>query len=143
MEVLRERYGPKVTYVENTTKFTGARITREEAGAITFDLEKYILETVSQAGLLNEPGATAPSRADLFDAPTDPTPCDQATYSNLSGNVTFTAQVRYDITKEATHLAKVIRNPTVSDMEKLVLVIRYLVMALLITQLKGLFCMHG
>jgi hypothetical protein len=124
--VLKERYGDNITYNEVTTNFCGFALTRHEHGALSFDLEKYILKTVKQAGLENAPGATAPSRADLFSPPTNPTPSDQSLYATLMGRVTHIAQLRYDIVKEATHLAKVISTPTVSDMEKLVLVIRYL-----------------
>jgi hypothetical protein len=124
--VLRERYGSNITYKEVTQDFCGSRLTRDPHGALTFDLEKYIMKTVKLAGLENEPGATAPSKDDLFDLPTDTTPCNQPIYSNLMGKVTFIAQVRYDITKEATHLAKFISAPTMSDMEKLVMVLRYL-----------------
>ena len=124
--VLKERYGDNITYKEKTIDCTGFTLTRYEHGAISIDLEKYILKTVRLAGLENDPGATAPSREDLFLPPTDSTPCDQPIYANLMGRITYVAQVRYDITKEATHLAKCIDAPTVSDMEKLVLVIRYL-----------------
>jgi hypothetical protein len=124
--VLKERYGPNITYKEVTYDFCGSRLTRDTNGALTFDLEKYIMKTVTLAGLENDPGATAPSREDLFDPPTDTTPCNQPIYSNLMGKVTFIAQVRYDIAKEATHLAKFISAPTMSDMEKLVMVLRYL-----------------
>lgn len=124
--VLKERYGNNITYKENTKDFTGSTLTRHNHGAISIDLQKYILKTVKLAGLENEPGATAPSREDLFHSSTNLSPCDQNIYANLMGRITYIAQVRYDITKEATHLAKCIDSPTVSDMEKLVLVIRYL-----------------
>lgn len=126
ISVLKDRYGSNITYKDNTKEFCGSRLTRDVNGAITFDLQKYILKTIKLAGLEHDPGATAPSGKDLFDAPTDLTPCDQSIYSNLMGKLTFIAQVRYDVMKEATHLAKVISAPTVSDMAKLVIVLRYL-----------------
>jgi hypothetical protein len=84
------------------------------------------MDTVTSAGLLHEPGATAHSRADLFHPPSDLTPADQSIYYNLCGKVTFISLLRADILKEATHLAKVKASPTASDMAKLVIVIRYL-----------------
>jgi hypothetical protein len=124
--VLKERYGDNLTYKEVSQDFCGSRLTRAPKGTLSFDLQKFILKTVKLAGLENEPGATAPSRDDLFDAPTDTSPADHSIYSNIMGKLTFIAQVRYDVAKEATHLAKGISAPTVSDMEKLVLVIQYL-----------------
>lgn len=104
VDVLKKRYGQNITYHPETKNFCGNRITRSATGAISLDLEKYILETVKLAGLSDAPGANAPSRSDLFHAPTDTTPSDQSIYSNLMGKVTHIAQLRYGILIEATQV---------------------------------------
>jgi hypothetical protein len=107
-------------------EFTGVNFTLHSNGAFTRSQEGYILRFLES---VNVPGlaiSKVPSVYSLFDDTSHSPPCDIKLYRSLLGSLIHTLRTRYDIQKEVVHLSSKMASPTVADLSKVVLVLRYL-----------------
>ena len=121
---LEKRYGPLKKGV--LTGFTGTSFTKHANRAFSRDQTGFTLRFLDNVGIKGMKSVNAPSQEDLFDVdPTSPR-CDQKLYRTLIGSLIHLLRTRYDIQKEVVHLSSKSAGPTMSDLAKVTLVLRYL-----------------
>jgi hypothetical protein len=123
--ILTARYGP-IDFHDASTGVCGVRLTQHPDHSCTLDQGPHIRQFLHKAGMDLVPPALTPSTADLFHAPTDPTPVDKTRFLSVNGNLVFLLPIRHDIRKEVIHLCTRNSNPTRSDFQKQLHVLRYL-----------------
>jgi hypothetical protein len=122
---LTNRYGP-LTQNDICTSHTGISLITHPTGAVSTSMQKYITSMLHDIGMDHIPPASTPSDESLFHAPTDTTPVTQKFYQRVIGCLIHCLKIRADIRKEVTYLATRTSNPTASDLEKAIRVLRYL-----------------
>jgi hypothetical protein len=124
VERLERRYGE--LQKSKLNEYTGVNFTVHANGAFTRSQDGYILrflESVNVPGLVI---SKVPSSHDLFDDTSASPPCDVKLYQKLLGYLIYTLRTRYDVQKETVHLSSKMSKPTLADLAKVVLVLRYL-----------------
>jgi hypothetical protein len=89
-------------------------------------MDNYITRTARELGVSHLPALSAPSDKEFFMHLGDRTRISSALYARFVGCLTHVSRCRMDIKKESTFLARSLKNPTVSDMHKVIRVWQYL-----------------
>ena len=121
---MEARYG--ILKKGTLTGFTGTTFTKHPNGAFTRDQSGFLLRFLDNVGIRGMKPVNAPSREDLFDMDPNSPPCDQSLYRTLIGSLIHLLRTRYDIQKEVVHLSSKSKGPTMEDLAKVTLVLRYL-----------------
>lgn len=108
------------------TGFTGTTFTKHPNGSFTRSQEGYVHRFLTNVGVRGMKSARAPSQHDLFEEDTTSPPCDRKLYRTLIGSLIHLLRTRYDIQKEVVHLSSKSAGPTMADLAKVTLVLRYL-----------------
>ena len=121
---LERRYGE--LQKTKLTEYTGVTFVVHSNGAFTRSQDGYILRFLENVNIPGLVISTVPSLHDLFDDTSKSPPCDTKLYQKLLGYLIHTLRTRYDVQKEAVHLSSKMSRPTMADLAKVVLVLRYL-----------------
>jgi hypothetical protein len=124
ISVLEARYGPLKK--STLTGYTGTSFTLHKSGAFSRSQAGYVSRFLDNVGITGLKTANAPSKDDLFSSTPASPPCDQKLYRTLIGSLIHTLRTRYDIQKEVVHLSSKSAGPTMEDLAKVTLVLRYL-----------------
>jgi hypothetical protein len=122
--ILEKRYGPLKK--QPLSSYTGTSFTRHANGAFTFSQEGYIMRFLESINVNGLALSKVPSTFDLFDDTSTSPPCDVKLYRSIVGSLIHTLITRYDCQKEVVHLSGQMKAPTVADLAKATLVLRYL-----------------
>ena len=122
--VLEEKYGELKK--GPLVGFTGATFQLHSNGAFTRSQQGFARRFLDNVGIKGIQSAKAPSQFDLFEVDDDSPPCDQKLYRTLIGSLIHLLRTRYDIQKEVVHLSSKSAGPTLADLAKVHIVLRYL-----------------
>ena len=127
LATIKKRYGEDVPIRPQSRGICGVNLTRHANHSVTLDMELYITGTLlPKCGMDNVPPALTPSMTDFFDPPTDLTAFDATTFQSANGELIHLLPIRHDIRKEVVHLCTRNSQPTISDRQKQIHLLRYL-----------------
>jgi hypothetical protein len=124
IKILEQRYGPLKK--QKLSSYTGTNFTFHSNGAFTRNQEGYITRFLASINLQGLTTAKTPSKMDLFADTSQSTLCDIKLYRSILGSLIHLLRTRYDIQKEVVHLSSKMSKPTILDLSKAILVLRYL-----------------
>ena len=124
VDVLEKRYG--TLKKGPLTGFTGTTFTKLTNGAFTRNQQGFARRFLDNVGLLGITKEKVPSQYNLFEEDPDSPPCDQKLYRTIIGSLIHLLRTRYDIQKEVVHLSSKSSGPTLADLAKVHIVLKYL-----------------
>ena len=124
ISVLEERCG--TLKKGKLTSFTGTEFKLHDNSAFSRSQGGYVQRFLESVGVKGMQDKKVPSEHNLFESSSGSPPCDQKLYRTLIGSLIHTLRTRYDIQKEVVHLSSKSKGPTMEDLAKVTLVLRYL-----------------
>ena len=124
ISTLELRYG--TLKKQPLTSYTGTIFKFHSNDAFTRTQEGFLLRFLQSINIRGLTSSKVPSKSDLFDDTSASSPCDIKLYRSILGSLIHLLRTRYDAQKEVVHLSAKMSRPTMLDLAKAVLVLRYL-----------------